>query len=311
MPQEKGTLEAMFEKLKSGFKGLVNKVTTTELKAENLNPILSEFKMSLVENDVAFPVAEKISNDLEKRLVGVQVKRLDDRKKVVEENLRQVLLEVMLTNKTIDLLKMADEKRKKKEPFTLMFVGINGTGKTTTIAKVAQFLRDKGYSVVLAGADTYRAGSIEQLEEHGKRLGIRVIKSNYGGDPAAVAYDTVNHAKSHGINIVLIDTAGRMQTNQNLMNELVKVKRVVSPDLTVLTVDSLIGNDAVMQAEEFNKAVGVDATILTKVDADVKGGSALSVTYVTQKPILFIGVGQTYKDLELFNPEKFVNMILR
>ena len=301
----------MFEKLKSGFKGLVNKVTTTELKAENLNPILSEFKMSLVENDVAFPVAEKISDDLEKRLVGVQVKRLEDRKKVVEENLRQVLLEVMLTDKTIDLLKMADEKRKKKEPFILMFVGINGTGKTTTIAKVAQFLRDKGYSVVLAGADTYRAGSIEQLEEHGKRLGIRVIKSNYGGDPAAVAYDTVNHAKSHGINIVLIDTAGRMQTNQNLMNELVKVKRVVSPDLTVLTVDSLIGNDAVMQAEEFNKAVGVDGTILTKVDADVKGGSALSVTYVTQKPILFIGVGQTYKDLELFNPEKFVNMILR
>jgi fused signal recognition particle receptor len=311
LPQEKGNLEAMFEKLKSGFKGLVNKVTTTELKAENLNPILSEFKMSLVENDVAFPVAEKISSDLEKRLVGVQVKRLDDRKKIVEENLRQVLLEVMLTNKKIDLLKMADEKRKKKEPFTLMFVGINGTGKTTTIAKVAQFFRDKGYSVVLAGADTYRAGSIEQLEEHGKRLGIRVIKSNYGGDPAAVAFDAVSHAKSHGINIVLIDTAGRMQTNQNLMNELVKVKRVVGPDLIVLTVDSLIGNDAVMQAEEFDKAVGVDATILTKVDADVKGGSALSVTYVTQKPILFIGVGQTYKDLELFNPEKFVSMVLR
>ncbi|MGA3288630.1 MAG: signal recognition particle-docking protein FtsY [Candidatus Bathyarchaeia archaeon] len=309
--QEKGKLEAMFEKLKSGFKGLVNKVTTTELKAENLNPILSEFKMSLAENDVAFPVAEKISNDLEKRLVGVQVKRLEDRKKIVEENLRQVLLGVMLTNKRIDLLKLADEKRKKKEPFILMFVGINGTGKTTTIAKVAQFFRDKGYSVVLAGADTYRAGSIEQLEEHGKRLGIRVIKSNYGGDPAAVAFDAVSHAKSHGINIVLIDTAGRMQTNQNLMNELVKVKRVVGPDLTVLTVDSLIGNDAVMQAEEFNKAVGVDATILTKVDADVKGGSALSVTYVTQKPILFIGVGQTYKDLELFNPEKFVNMVLR
>ena len=301
----------MFEKLKSGFKSLVNKVTTTELKAENLNPILSEFKMSLCENDVAFPVAEKISSDLEKRLIGVQVKRLDDRKKIVEENLRQVLLEVMLTDKKIDLLQLADEKRKKKEPFILMFVGINGTGKTTTIAKVAQFFRDKGYSVVLAGADTYRAGSIEQLEEHGKRLGIRVIKSNYGGDPAAVAFDAVSHAKSHGINIVLIDTAGRMQTNQNLMNELVKVKRVVGPDLTVLTVDSLIGNDAVMQAEEFNMAVGIDATILTKVDADVKGGSALSVTYVTQKPILFIGVGQTYKDLELFNPEKFVNMILR
>jgi fused signal recognition particle receptor len=301
----------MFEKLKSGFKGLVSKVTTTEFKHENLNPILSDFKMSLCQNDVAFPVADKISEDLEKRLVGVQVKRLDDRKKVVEENLRQVLLEVMLTNVKVDLLKLAEEKRKNKEPFILMFVGINGTGKTTTIAKVAQFFTDKRYSVVLAGADTYRAGSIEQLEEHAKRLGLRVNKSNYGGDPAAVAYDAVNHAKAHGINIVLIDTAGRMQTNQNLMNELIKVKRVVCPDLTVLTVDSLIGNDAVMQAEEFNKAVAIDATILTKVDADVKGGSALSVTYVTQKPILFIGVGQTYKDLELFNPEKFVNMVLR
>jgi fused signal recognition particle receptor len=301
----------MFEKLKSGFKGLVTKVTTTELKAENLSSILSDFKMNLAENDVAFPVADRICDELEKRLVGVQVKRLEDRKKIVEENLRQVLLEVMLTNNKIDLLKKAEEKRKNGEPFVLLFVGINGTGKTTTIAKVAQFMRDKGYSVVLAGSDTYRAGSIEQLEEHAKRLGMRIITHKYGADPAAVAYDAVSHAKAHGINVVLIDTAGRMQTNQNLMNELAKVKRVVSPDLTILTVDSLIGNDAVMQAEEFHKSIGIDATILTKVDADVKGGSALSVTYVTQKPILFIGVGQTYKDLELFNPEKFVNMILR
>ncbi len=301
----------MFEKLKSGFKGLVTKVTTTELKAENLNTILSDFKMTLAENDVAFPVADRICDELEKRLVGVQVKRLEDRKKIVEENLRQVLLEVMLTNNKIDLLKKVEEKHKTGEPFVLLFVGINGTGKTTTIAKVAQFLRDKGYSVVLACSDTYRAGSIEQLEEHAKRLGMRMITHKYGADPAAVAYDAVSHAKAHGINAVLIDTAGRMQTNQNLMNELAKVKRVVSPDLTVLTLDSLIGNDAVMQAEEFHKCIGVDATILTKVDADVKGGSALSVTYVTQKPILFVGVGQTYKDLEVFNPEKFVNMILR
>jgi fused signal recognition particle receptor len=301
----------MFDKLKSGFKGLVSKVTTTELKADNLNPILSDFKMSLAENDVAFPVADKICDELEKRLTGASIKRLEDRKKLVEDNLRQVLLEVLQTDNRFDLLEKISEKRKKNEPFTLMFVGINGTGKTTTIAKVAQFLRDKKYSVVLAAADTYRAGSIEQLEEHGRRLGIRVIKHTYGADPAAVAFDTISHAKAHGINVVLIDTAGRMQTNQNLMNELIKVKRVVKPDLTIFTVDSLIGNDAVMQAEEFNKAIGIDATILTKVDADVKGGSSLSVTYVTQKPILFIGVGQTYKDLELFDPEKFVKMILR
>jgi fused signal recognition particle receptor len=301
----------MFEKLKSGFKGLVTKVTTTELKPKNLQSILSDFKMTLAENDVAFPVADRIGDELEKRLTGVQVKRLEDRKKIVEEDLRQVLLKVMLTNNKIDLLKRIEDKRKTSEPFVLLFVGINGTGKTTTIAKVAQYLRDKGYSVVLAGSDTYRAGSIEQLEEHARRLGMRVIKHKYGADPAAVAYDAISHAKAHGINVVLIDTAGRMQTNQNLMNELAKVKRVVCPDLTVLTLDSLIGNDAVMQAEEFHKCIGVDATILTKVDADVKGGSALSVTYVTQKPILFIGVGQAYKDLELFNPEKFVNMVLR
>ncbi len=301
----------MFEKLKSGFKGLVTKVTTTELKAENLSPILSDFKMNLAENDVAFPVADRICYELEKRLVGVQVKRLEDRKKIVEENLRQVLLEVMLTNSKIDLLTKIREKREAGEPFILLFVGINGTGKTTTIAKIAQYLREKGCSVVLAASDTYRAGSIEQLEEHARRLGMRLIKHKYGGDPAAVAYDAISHAKAHGVNVVLIDTAGRMQTNQNLMNELAKVRRVVQPDLTILTLDSLIGNDAVMQAEEFHKSIGIDATILTKVDADVKGGSALSVTYVTQKPILFIGVGQTYKDLELFNPEKFVNMILR
>jgi fused signal recognition particle receptor len=301
----------MFEKLKSGFKGLVTKVTTTELKAENLHPVLADFKMTLAENDVAYPVAEHICDELEKRLTGVQVKRLEDRKKVVDENLRKVLLEVMLTKQDVNLLECAAEKRKKKEPFVLLFVGINGTGKTTTIAKVAQFFKDKGYSVVLAASDTYRAGSIEQLEEHAKRLGLRIIKGVYGGDAASVGYDTIEHARAHGINVVLIDTAGRMQTNQNLMNELQKVKRVVCPDLTILTVDSLIGNDAVTQSEEFNKCIGIDATILTKVDADVKGGSSLSVTYVTQKPILFIGTGQTYKDLEVFNPEKFVNMILR
>jgi len=301
----------MFEKLKSGLSGLVNKITTTELKTEKLRPVLSDFKLSLVENDVAFPVAERICDEMEKRLDGIQIKRLEDRKKIVKANLREVLLETMLTNNKVDLLMAIKEKRKKGEPYVIVFVGINGTGKTTTIAKFAQFLKKKGYSVVLACSDTYRAGSIEQLEEHAKRLGVRIIKHRYGADPAAVAYDTVNHAKAHGTNVVLIDTAGRIQTNRNLMNELAKIKRVVNPDLTVLTVDSLTGNDAVMQAEEFHKSVNIDATILTKVDADVKGGSALSVTYVTKKPILFVGIGQKYEDLEEFDPEKFVQMILK
>jgi len=301
----------MFEKLKSGLSSLISRITTTELKPENLHPILSEFKLNLIENDVAVPVAERICEEMEKRLNGVQVKRLEDKKKIVEQHLREVLLEVMRTNSKIDLFKAIEEKRKRKEPFVIVFVGINGTGKTTTIAKVAKLLNDRGYTVVLACSDTYRAGSIEQLETHAKRLGIRMIKHKYGADSAAVAYDAINHAKAHGIHAVLIDTAGRMQTNRNLMSELAKIKRVVNPDLTILTVDSLTGNDAVMQAEEFHKSVGIDATILTKVDADIKGGSALSVTYITQKPILFVGTGQKYDDLEEFQPEKFVDMILK
>ncbi|HDO41912.1 MAG TPA: signal recognition particle-docking protein FtsY [Candidatus Bathyarchaeota archaeon] len=301
----------MFEKLKAGLNNLINKVTTTELKAEKLQPILEEFKLSLVENDVAFPVAEKICEELASRLEGRQIKRLEDKRKIVKEALQQILLEILNTGEKIDLLKMAEEKRRKGEPLVIVFVGINGTGKTTTIAKIAKMFSKNGYSVVLACSDTYRAGSIEQLGEHAKRLGVRMIKHTYGADPAAVAYDAINYAKAHGINVVLIDTAGRIQTDRNLMNELAKIKRVINPDLTILTVDALTGNDAVMQAEEFDKAVGIDGTILTKVDADVKGGSALSVTHVTGKPVIYIGTGQTYDDLEVFNPQMFVDMILK
>ena len=301
----------MFEKLRKGLSSAVNKIVITELKAEKLRPILEEFRLNLIENDVAVPVAYYISEELEKRLDGVQVKRLGDRKELVKDTLHEVLIEILTTKEEIRLLENIEQKRQMKEPYTILFVGINGTGKTTSIAKVARFLMKKGYSVVLSGSDTYRAGSIEQLEEHAKRLGVRMIKHKYGADPAAVAYDAISHAQSRGVNVVLIDTAGRIQTDRNLMSELTKIKRVVNPDLTVLVVDALIGNDAVMQAEEFHKSVSIDGTILTKVDADVKGGASLSVTYVTGKPIIFIGVGQNYEDLEAFEPERFTQMILK
>jgi fused signal recognition particle receptor len=301
----------VFEKLRKGFSNLVNKVTTTELKAEKLRPVLGDFKLSLIENDVAVSVADHICEEMEKRLDGVQIKRLEARGKIVRANLDEILLSVLTTNEKIYLLKRVEEKRKSNEPYVILFVGINGTGKTTSIAKVANFLIKNSYSVVLACSDTYRAGSIEQLEEHARRLGVRMIKHKYGADPAAVAYDAISHAKAQGINAVLIDTAGRIQTNRNLMNELQKIKRVITPDITILTVDALTGNDAVMQAEEFHKTVGIDGTILTKVDADVKGGSALSVTYVTKKPIVFIGTGQRYEDLQEFDPEQFTKMILK
>jgi len=300
----------VFEKLRKGLSSAVSKIVTTELKAEKLHPILDEFRLNLIENDVAVPVAYYITDELEKRLDGVEVKRLGDRKKLVKDTLHEVLIEILTTKETVNLLDSVEEKRRAKEPYTILFVGINGTGKTTSIAKVAQFLMKRGYSVVLAGSDTYRAGSIEQLEEHSRRLGVRMIKHKYGADPAAVAYDAISHAESRGVNVVLIDTAGRIQTDRNLMSELSKIKRVVNPDLTVLVIDALIGNDAVLQAEEFHKSVNVDANILTKVDADVKGGASLSVAHVTGKPIIFIGVGQDYKDLEAFEPERFTKMIL-
>jgi fused signal recognition particle receptor len=301
----------VFDRLRKGLSSAVNKIVVTELKAEKLHPILDEFRFNLIENDVAVPVAYYITDELEKRLDGVQVKRLGDRKDLVRDTLHEVLIEILTTKETVNLLDSIEKKRRMKEPYTILFVGINGTGKTTTIAKVAEFLMKKGYTVVLSGSDTYRPGSIEQLEEHSKRLGVRMIKHKYGADPAAVAYDTICHAQSRGVNVVLIDTAGRIQTDRNLMSELSKIKRVVNPDLTVLVVDALIGNDAVMQAEEFHKSVGIDGTILTKVDADVKGGASLSVAHVTGKPIIFIGVGQQYKDLEAFEPERFTQMILK
>ncbi len=307
----KGREQETFERLRKGLSGLLNKVTTKELKAENLRPILEDFKLDLIGNDVAMSVADHICEEMEKRLDGIQVKRLEDRKEIVRKNIREVLLSVLTTNEKIHLLGAVEKKKDMNEPYVILFVGINGTGKTTTIAKVARLLMKNGYSVVLACSDTYRAGSIEQLEEHAKRLGVRMIKHKYGADAAAVAYDAVNHAKAHGVNAVLIDTAGRIQTDRNLMNELEKIKRVITPDLTILTVDALTGNDAVMQAEEFHKRVGIDGTVLTKVDADVKGGSALSVTYVTGRPIIFIGTGQKYEDIQEFNPQQFTEMILK
>ncbi|MCD6479331.1 signal recognition particle-docking protein FtsY [Candidatus Bathyarchaeota archaeon] len=299
----------MFERLRESLKGLVERLSKRRFTEEELDQILWELQLQLISNDVALKVAEHIGSELKRRLLEVEAPRFGDRGQIVREALREALREI-LTAPPKDLPKMVEEKRRSGEPLILLFIGVNGTGKTTTIAKVAKLLTDHGYRVVLASGDTYRAGAIEQLEEHARRLGLRVIRHRYGADPAAVSYDAVEHARARGYDAVLIDTAGRMQTNRNLMEELRKIKRVIQPDLTILVVDALTGNDAVEQAETFNREVGFDAAIITKVDADARGGSSLSIAYSTGKPILYLGTGQGYGDLQPFNPDWLVERLL-
>lgn len=282
----------MLEKLRAQIERIFDKISTTELSGKSLEELLEEFKILLVENDVAYEVAELICTELRKRLKETPAPRLGDRREVARSVLHNVLIDILNADDRVDLLEIIAGKREKKEPAVIVFVGINGTGKTTTIAKVARYLVKNGYSVVVACADTYRTGSIEQMETHAKRVGVRTIKHQYGGDAAAVAFDAVSHARSQGINAVLIDTAGRIQTDKNLMKEMEKIVRVSQADLVLFIGDALAGNDAVSQAKEFMKYVRIDGVILTKLDADAKGGSALSIAHVTQRPIVFLGVGQ-------------------
>jgi fused signal recognition particle receptor len=300
----------MFEKLRNGLKGIVNKISNTGFTEKDLEPLLWDLQLQLIGNDVSVEIAEQVCLELKERLIGSEAPRFGDKSNVVRTALQESLEAVMNGDNSIDLLNLVSESKKKGEPFSVMFVGINGTGKTTTIAKVTHLLKKNGYSVVLASGDTYRAGAIEQLEEHGRRLGVRVIRHKYGSDAAAVGYDAIEHARAQDIDVVLIDTAGRMQTNRNLMDELQKVKRVVQPKLTIMIIDSLIGNDATEQAMTFNEHIGFDAAILTKVDADAKGGSSLSVSYLTGKPVIYVGVGQEYDDLQPFNADWFAEKLL-
>jgi fused signal recognition particle receptor len=300
----------VFERLRQGLKGVVDKISQSELSEKDLEPILWDLQLQLISNDVAVDVASKISEEFQSRLSGTSIPRFGDKAEPIKEAFRESIGSVMAADDQQDLVDLVSAKKATGEPFVVMFVGINGTGKTTTIAKVTRLLLDHGFKVVLASGDTYRAGAIEQLEEHARRLGVRVIKHRYGSDAAAVSFDAVQHARAQGVDVVLIDTAGRMQTNRNLMDELQKIKRVVQPDFTVMVLDSLIGNDAVEQAQTFNDHIGFDAAILTKVDADAKGGSSLSVAYLTGKPIIYVGVGQEYEDLQPFEASWFVEKLL-
>lgn len=294
----------MLEKLKNTFSSFVKK-TLTEKK---LDDAINDLKLLLLSNDVAIDTAEEICNKIIESFEGEQIGRLTSIQKMLFNTLKETLSEILTPEEDLDLL--LEINKKKSKPYVIVFLGVNGTGKTTTMAKIAYFLKKNGLSIVAAAADTFRAAAIEQLSYHMDNVGIRVIKHEYKSDPASVAYDAIEHAKAKKIEVVMVDTSGRQTTNKNLMLEMQKIVRVAKPDLIVFVGDSLAGNDAVYQAREFKKNVGIDANILTKLDADAKGGAALSISFETKKPIIFVGVGQGYEDLKPFDREMFISNIL-
>jgi fused signal recognition particle receptor len=284
----------MFDILRKKFDTFVQKT----ISEKDLDTGFWDLEVSLLESDVSMKASERVIAKLKEDLAGKKVGLTEKKKNIIRDALKDAVSEILELN-ALNLEELIEKKSKNgKAPFVMLFVGFNGTGKTTTIAKLAYALKKK-FSVVIAASDTFRAGSQEQLGKHAEAVGVRVIKHGYGADPAAVAFDAIKHAEAKDIDVV-IDTAGRAETNKNLMEQMKKIKRVANPDLTVFVGDALAGNAAVEQAERFGE-VGIDASILTKIDADAQGGAALSISYVTGRPIIYVGNGQEYKDLQPFD----------
>ncbi len=261
-----------------------------------------------MEADVAMDVSSVVAESVKNNLVGQKIKRSSDIEEYTYQALKNAVAKIIdVEGKS--MTELLEEKVAQEEPLVVMLVGINGTGKTTTIGKLSNYYIKKGYTPVIAASDTFRAGAIEQVQYHADNLGVKLIKHEKGSDPAAVAFDAVQHAKVKGKELVLIDTAGRMQTNTNLMDEMKKIRRVSKPDLVVFVGDALTGNDATEQARKFNEAIDIDGVILTKADADSKGGAALSVGYIIKKPILFLGMGQSYDDIREYDADWMLEQI--
>jgi len=303
----KQKFEPDLEKLKDKnfLRKIKTKIQKIKISEKEFGIYNEELRMLLLENNVAFEVADKIIKELKEEIIGKELL-----KKEIESEIRDALKKIIenILVEPFDIVKKIKEKiaDQEKEPYVILFVGINGTGKTTTIAKITDFLKKKGFSCVLAAADTFRAASIEQIKKHGERIGVKVISQQYGADPAAVGFDAISYAKKNFVNCVLIDTAGRMHTSKNLLKEIEKIAKVCKPDLKLFVGESITGNDSVEQAKSFDWAIGIDGIVLTKADVDERGGTALSVGYVTKKPILFLGVGQEMDDIKVFNKKKFL-----
>src|SRR5215218_2674002 len=302
----------MFDKLKKAFSRAAKGISQKELTEKVLDDVLLDLQIALLESDVAQEVVDDLSVELKKELLGLKLEREQEANQIVQSKLRAAVAQIFARTNRFDLIEMINVKKEAKAgPFVIVFLGINGTGKTTTVAKIANLLRKAGFSVVVAAGDTHRAGAIEQLEEHTNRLSLKIVKQRYGADPSSVGRDAYDHAKKNYIDVVLVDTAGRMQTSKNLMDEMGKIVRVVKPDVKLFVGDSLAGNDTINQAREFFEYTNFDGAILTKIDADAKGGSALSIVHITSRPIIYLGIGQGYDDIIPFDVDRFIDSIFR
>lgn len=270
-----------------------------KIKDDPLDDLLDELEVILLESDVAYPVVQDVILGVRDHLINKKYSRQYTLEEVVETAVKESVRNVLKVNE----FNFDEWFDKQERPVVIMFVGINGTGKTTTIAKIAKRLKDQDKSVVMAACDTFRAGAIEQLSIHADRLGVKIVKQAQDADPSAVAYDAIEHAVSKRKDAVLIDTAGRMQTNNNLIDEMKKIARISKPALKIFVGDALAGNDAIEQAKVFDKAIGIDAIVLTKIDTDAKGGAALSIAHTIGKPIAFVSDGQGYDDLQMFDSD--------
>lgn len=295
----------MLDKFKESVKDFSDDVKSAvaekELDEETLDPLLEDLRLKLLKNNVSLAAAEAIEEELRETLAGEEVRRGKAEQKV-EDAVKEVLLELL--DDSFDLAHALDEA---DEPPVMFLMGFNGSGKTTTAGKLGSMLEGLGMDVVLGAGDTFRAASIEQLEEHGENIGAKVISHEYESDPAAVAYDAVEHADNED-KIAIIDTAGRSHSDQNLMNELDKMVRVNDPDISFLVVDALAGNDVLEQAEAYEGMF--DAIIVTKMDVDENGGAIISISQRSGKPVAYLGTGQDYEDIEEFDKEEFVDQIL-
>jgi len=292
------------EEKKSFIEKITSKITKIKITEDEFENYSEDLEMLLLENNVALEVAEKIIKKLKEEIVNKELLKKEIESEI-KDSLKEIIDEILI--EPFDLIEKI--KKHDNKPYVVLFCGINGTGKTTTIAKIANSLKEKNLSCVLAAADTFRAASIEQLKIHGEKLKTKVIAHEYGSDPASVGFDAIKYAKKNKIDCVLIDTAGRIHTDKNLMAQIEKISKVCKPDTKIFVGESITGNDAIEQVRSFNWAIQIDGIILSKADIDEKGGTALSVGHVTKKPILYLGIGQKYNEIEKFDKKKFIEKL--